>query len=723
MTAGRVGRRTRVAGASVAFAILLLATGGSGAARQPGKPQRHALLIGVTRYPNLAERHQLNGPANDVALMRKTLVERLGVARDHITELAGWPSDAAQRPTRANIEREFARLAKTAAPGDQVMVLFAGHGSQEPDDQTAEVDEDDGLDEIILPADVGGWDGRTGHVLNAIRDDEINIWVTAIRNRGAFVWLVFDACQSSTLTRGAVTERQRLVPVEDLIPRAVLDKLGTGTRGAAAPESAMLGLRGDPGGIAALYAAQTIEPTPEKKLPDANGPVHGLFTYTLVEILEQATSPVTYRDLAERVIDRYRALGRIGPTPGFEGGGLDNTVFGAGAGWSGPRLVIGDRTDKGLELRAGSVAGLTRGTILAVYPPAGAAAAARPIGHVQIADLDPTSAIVVPVAYGGMNPPDAAALVPGSRTRVAQFDYGDQALRIAAAPQSPPAVEAAVAAIEQQTNGLARRAVSVAAADWIVQLAGDTVVLAPASGWQIDPSRGAAGESAPFLVGKAASPALPADLARVVNAISRARNLMQLAAAPPAGDSSVDVDVELLRYKDKQDQVGVVVPLVEGGRVLHVGDQVAFRLRNTGRSPADVTLLFIDARYGIEPLFPQRDREADSRLKPGATIVTSRFDVKADTTGWEQVVALAVEAATLRADFRVLAQPTLEATRSAGSRGGPAGGLQRLLDQAMYGVGGTRSLGASEVGRHAVRMLAWKTVLPAQPRNGTVNAR
>ncbi len=711
MTAGRVGRRTRVAAASVAFAILLLATGGSGAARQPGKPQRHALLIGVTRYPNLAERHQLNGPANDVALMRKTLVERLGVARDHITELAGWPSDAAQRPTRANIEREFARLAKTAAPGDQVMVLFAGHGSQQPDNDPPGTDEEDGLDEIILPADVGGWDGGTGHVLNAISDDTINVWVTAIRNQGAFIWLVFDACQSSTLTRGTVTEQQRLVPAEELVPKSVLDRVRSGTHGAAPGDAAMLGLRGNAGGIAALYAAQTIEPTPEKKLPDQNGPVHGLFTYTLAEILQQATTPVTYRDLAERVIDRYRALGRIGPTPGFEGGGLDNPVLGAESARSGPRLVIGERTEKGLALRAGTIAGLTRGTILAVYPPAGAAVG-RPIGHVQIADLDPTSATIVPVAHGGMNPPDAAALVPGSRAEVAQFDYGDQALRIASAPGAPAAIEAAVAAISQQTSGLARQAPSITAADWIVQLGGDNVVLAPASGWQADPSRGAVGEKAPFLVAKAASQALAAELARVVTAISRARNLMHLAATMPAADATVDVEVELLRYRDKQDTSGTVVPLQQGGRVLHVGDQVAFRLRNTGASTADVTLLFIDAHYGIEPLFPPRDREADSRLKPQATVVTSRFDVRADTTGWEQVVALAVEASTIRVDFRGLAQPTLDATREV-RRGRTASGLQRLLDQAMYGSGGTRSLAASDVGRHAVRMLAWKTVLPA----------
>lgn len=721
--------RTRVVLSALPFALGLLSalviSSASEAphaqAQGPRKPQTHALLIGVTRYPNL-KGWDLEGPVNDVALMRRTLVERYGVDPTRIRELAGWPADATRRPTRGNIEREFERLAKTAARGDQVMILFAGHGSQQPDNDPAGADEDDGKDEIILPADAGDWDETAGHVRNAIADDDIRSWITAIRNQGAFVWAVFDACQSSTLTRGVVTERQRLVPMEVLVPAAVREKMRAGTRGAAGTESGMVGLQGNAAGIAALYAAQTIEPTPEKALPHAKGPVHGLFTYTLVEVLEQSTTPMTYRDLAERVIDRYRALGRIGPTPGFEGGGLDNHVLGAAAAWSGPRLLVGEKhPEKGLQLRAGSIAGLTRGTILAIYPRAGATNPDRVIGHVAITDVDPTSATIQPVEFSGMPAPDPARLITDSRGRVVQFDYGEHVLRVAAAPNSPSSIARALAAIGADTNGLAEQA-PIDAAEWIIQVAGDDVILAPSSGWQIDPARGAAPDEAhaPLRIGKASSADLTAQLARVLNAISRARNLLRLGASREPAAAEVEVAIELLRFKDQQDAAGTVVPVDETGRILRVGDQIAFRLRNTGKASADVTLLFVDSRYGIQPLFPRVDREAESRLKPDADVLTGRFNVRADTIGSEQVVAIAVVASpnAPRADFRYLAQPTLEAasaTRSAGAstreamRGGPAGGLQRLLDRAMYGSGGTRSLADAEVGRHAVKMLAWKT--------------
>ena len=51
-----------------------------------------------------------------------------------------------RRPTRANIEREFRRLAEQAHEGDQVVILLAGHGARQPADPDNH--EPDGIDEI-----------------------------------------------------------------------------------------------------------------------------------------------------------------------------------------------------------------------------------------------------------------------------------------------------------------------------------------------------------------------------------------------------------------------------------------------------------------------------------------------------------------------------------------------------------------------------------------------
>src|SRR5262245_11476643 len=146
-----------------------------------GQPTRRALLVGVTKYPNLAPHFQLEEPADDVVLMKATLVERFQVPPENITTLSEVEGEknADRLPTRTNIEREFKRLAELTRPGDEVIILLGGHGSQQPEKPNAKEPEIDGLDEIFLPRDVGKWDGK-GSVENAIIDDELGEWITAI---------------------------------------------------------------------------------------------------------------------------------------------------------------------------------------------------------------------------------------------------------------------------------------------------------------------------------------------------------------------------------------------------------------------------------------------------------------------------------------------------------------------------------------------------------------
>ena len=176
----------------------------------PGPAQRRALLIGVTDLQDVRLKgRSLKGPANDVDLFRHVLERApLSVPAANIRMLKGGVRDPAQRPTRANIQREFLRLAQISKKGDQVVILMAGHGSQQPANSDPTEEEPDGLDEIFLPEDASGWDGKIGRVKNAVVDDEIRAWVNDIRNTGAFVWLVIDACQSGTMARGVEVERQ-----------------------------------------------------------------------------------------------------------------------------------------------------------------------------------------------------------------------------------------------------------------------------------------------------------------------------------------------------------------------------------------------------------------------------------------------------------------------------------------------------------------------------------
>ena len=179
-------------------------------ARSPSaETTRHALLIGCTTYDRRPDIRPLVGPANDVQLMHDLLERHFSFPEQNIVVLSE-KRGGDHRPVRAAIEREFKALAQRAQKGDQVVILMSGHGSQQPDDgDPAKSDELDGLDEIFLPADIGPREETTKFVPNAIIDDELGTWVSAIASKGAHVFIVIDACHSGTMLRGDVEDLAR----------------------------------------------------------------------------------------------------------------------------------------------------------------------------------------------------------------------------------------------------------------------------------------------------------------------------------------------------------------------------------------------------------------------------------------------------------------------------------------------------------------------------------
>jgi len=101
----------------------------------PGHAENHALLVGVSNYPTLPAM-SLYGPANDVELMRTVLL-RKGFAAGNVQALADGVKGAGD-PTRASILKALDGIVAKARAGDFVMLFFAGHGSQQPQDRAAE---------------------------------------------------------------------------------------------------------------------------------------------------------------------------------------------------------------------------------------------------------------------------------------------------------------------------------------------------------------------------------------------------------------------------------------------------------------------------------------------------------------------------------------------------------------------------------------------------------
>ena len=700
------------------------AAAGSAATADPqaqASGQTRALLIGVTEFIDKEMKaHNLEGPGNDVALFKSVLErEPFKVPAANITMLAGLPADKSQQPTKENIRNAFSALAKPGA--SQVVILMAGHGSQQPANNDPTDNETDGFDEIFLPADAAGWDMKAGVVRNAIVDDEINQWLAAIRKTGASVWILFDSCQSGTMTRGApgTVERERRIEPSKLIPADVLAtvKGKSGTRGGSV-EDDILGIE-TMGDVAALFAAHMTETTPERQWTE-NGPVHGLFTYTLAEVLARSTTPMTYRELGQLVMDRYRSMPRYAPNPMMEGGGLDRNVLGQRTWPDRPliRLIEKNNNDE-WTVDAGSIQGVTKGSILELFPPAGAPDADKPIGHLVVRSDKPTSARVAPTEFAKMPAPAATRVVVGSRARVRSYEPGALRLKVAVQQQAsnrefaiapggsvPPRLAAALKQLPSTSGGLAEH-ISTDTADWYLRVLNGAVVLVPAAGWQLSSlpaDARATSQPQQFKVGNIDDATLAESLGEKLRRIGRAQALVRMASVPT---TAANLDVTVRRYDGEKALPGQF-PTTKDFSV-RIGTGVDFQIRNVGNKTLNVTLLYVDATYAIQAVWPGRTAPVgENQLKPQAAHVTPKFALT-EPVGWESLIAIGVDANGNPPDLRMLAQPGLElAQQEAKSRGGGTqeSPLQRLLTDAVFG----RTRGPlEELGDFVVKVVSWRT--------------
>jgi len=700
------------------------------AAPTPGAGQRRALLVGVTRYDNLKERWQLDGPANDVALLRKMLTERFQFPDKNIVALSEAAGGPDKRPTRGHIEREFRALAGAAQAGDQVVVLLAGHGSQQPEKNPPHplYPKPDGLDGIVLPADVGSWAGATGAVANAISNDDLCEWVQAITAKRASVWLIVDTCHAGSMTR--VSEITRDVPVAELgVPQEALDQARqrAAARGGktgnddATPAPLLLPAAGDH--LVAICACRSDQTEPEGPYPEDGSAreYHGLLTFTLCEVLTQAATPLTYRELTQRIAATYAAQGRSYPMPLVKGKERDREVLGT-ARWPGRSAIRLNREGARFQLNQGSLSGLSSGSVLAVHPPAGQADGDRLLGHVRITQTGSTAAEVEPVAYADL--PAVTDLPPEARCEVAAVVYGQQRLSVALdsgvdTTTRQPLLDV-LASLAQGDNALVR-IVAPDQARWLVRQRGAQLVLVPAvrEVTADDPAR-AARPPQQFGTTAATDQERGAWLASRLRRIIQAQGLLAVAGASEAEKlrgtgAATDIQVDLIRYKDKNDRVGDVLKWSSGELIVRTGDRYAVRLHNPNPFAVDVTLLYVDSGYGITAIWPDPEKNEENRLPAGKTFTTPRGVVnqpgvaKDPTLGLEHLVVIAIRAQREPIDFTSLEQPTLVSAQR-GTRGQRALGtpLGALLSQVLYRRGPPQAFGREEIEDHALRILTWE---------------
>lgn len=138
-----------------------------------------ALVVGISKYSS-REIPNLRYASADATAVRNVLVERCGVPPRNVYSLV----DSAA--TKQAIISALSSLTMKAKPSDTVIIYFSGHGSFIVD---TDGDEEDGLDEVLLPHDA-----VPGREDSFIVDDELGWWVSRFLAGGVVV--ILDTCHS-----------------------------------------------------------------------------------------------------------------------------------------------------------------------------------------------------------------------------------------------------------------------------------------------------------------------------------------------------------------------------------------------------------------------------------------------------------------------------------------------------------------------------------------------
>ncbi len=327
-------------------------------------PTRLAVLVGIAHYAESSECPVANlpGPANDVSLVKKLLMDRFAFQERDIVTLED------KLATHRNIVDVFHRhLIQKAGPETEVVFWFSGHGSRTKDRSGREKG---GMDSTLLAYDSraiapdGGYD---------ITDDEMRSLLEALAERTSRITLITDNCHSGGVVRGSDNNNN------------------TATRGVAAGTSALMHERVAafwPGAIPLLddddkrrvdisrrfvhVAACTRDQLARGwRVPQESGQDrhYGTLTWFLVAALNRAQKGESWRDVLLRV-QLLLSCHRPGQTP-VPDGNCDRMVFGGDFKPRPDGLVAmplgGDR----LSIRGGSLHGLCVGSTLELRKPFG----------------------------------------------------------------------------------------------------------------------------------------------------------------------------------------------------------------------------------------------------------------------------------------------------------------------------------------------------------------
>lgn len=264
--------------------LKLLLVSALGLAAVAANAETYAFMVGINDYPDVVDKDgkpikdkdgnvvdsDLNGCVNDVKNYNDLLVNRYGVKSANIKTALD---------KGANAEGFLAGmkwLIQSAKPGDSVVFVYSGHGTQFDDPETKETD---GKQEAIVLADERL---VTGDFFREMSQDMSKAGINAT--------FVFDSCYSGGMTRetasydGApATARKRFLPAEMIptaqwLPKADTDGLKASVRQVPVTSG---------GSYVFLLGGREDQTTTDLQFKDATKPSRGLFSLVIGLFLDK----------------------------------------------------------------------------------------------------------------------------------------------------------------------------------------------------------------------------------------------------------------------------------------------------------------------------------------------------------------------------------------------------------------------------------------------------
>ncbi|MGF9764649.1 caspase family protein [Microvirga sp. 0TCS3.31] len=395
-------------------ALVLLASSYSLQAQPSDKPPKFALLVGVGDYAqhqDPARRiNPLQGPKNDIALMKDLLVKQYGFPDDKEHILTLVDSQATRDAITAAFKNQLTENAKKYKDAT-VVFLFSGHGSQTTDIDGDEGDQDD---ETLVAYDSRLEGGRD------IVDDEINVWVDDLQKYTSNITLIFDSCHSGSATRDLDLTTRTLPPN----PNMASASSAVGPTQSASKDVGN-GIVPQHRQYVAISGSLPNELSNEGEIKVGNDSQrYGFLTYYLVQTLRSMPG-ISYHQAIKQT---EAAVSKRVPTqhPQVEGD-IDRVVFGGSESREDPYIqIVGSPSGDTFTIAAGAVHGLQEGTVLAVYTPDAKKLSGdeHKIANARISKVGDLTSTAVLLE----NP--AAQLTQDAKVRIVTPNYGFQRLRV-----------------------------------------------------------------------------------------------------------------------------------------------------------------------------------------------------------------------------------------------------------------------------------------------------